>query len=256
MQQYGLIDTHAHLCDERFNDDREAVLQRAFTAGVQGIILVSETIMDAHFNMELAKQEPRLHLAAGLYPGNASLESAAEMVDFIGQHQDDLLGIGEVGLDFLLARQEPEKAMQILIFRQFIELSLQLDLPLNVHSRCAAGETVDMLIESGAKRVQLHAYHGKQKTALKAIEAGFFFSAPTSIVRSEQMQDLIKKLPISNLLLESDSPVLGPETGERNEPANIARSIPVIAKIKDKSTQEVTEQLYNNSIQFYGDHFA
>jgi TatD DNase family protein len=248
-----LIDTHAHICDDRFDEDRSAVLERAFQAGVVGIVLVSETISDARFNLELAKQEPRLYQAAGLYPGNADLKSAADMITFIREYRDNLVAIGEVGLDFLLARQEEERDVQVQVFKQFINLSLDLDLPLNVHSRSAAKECVDLLIGSGAKRVQLHAYHGKHKTALQAIEAGFFISIPTSIVRSEQMQNLVAKLPISHLLLESDSPVLGPETGERNEPANIARSIPVIAKIKGLPLEEITEQLYNNTIQFYGE---
>jgi TatD DNase family protein len=255
MSHSGLIDTHAHLCDDRFDEDRDEVLKRAFEAGVTGIILVSETLEDAYLNQELAKKESKLHLSVGLYPGYANLEKAAEMIGYIRDHRENLVGIGEVGLDFQLARETSEREIQIMVFKQFIDLSLELDLPLNVHSRAAAKQTVDLLMESGAKKVQLHAYHGKHAVALKAIEAGFFFSVPTSIVRSEQMQDLFKKLPLSHLMLESDSPVLGPEVGQRNEPANIARSIPVLAQLKDQPIGTVTEILFKNSLKLYGDNF-
>jgi TatD DNase family protein len=256
MTKYGLIDTHAHLCDERFNEDRDSVIQRAYAAGVVGIILVAETIDDAHFNLALAQKDRRLHLAAGLYPGYADRQKADEMVSFIREYSDSLLAIGEVGLDFQLAPMDDERAIQLKVLEKFIDLSSELKLPLNVHSRAAAKECVDILIKKGAKQVQLHAYHGKHKIALQAIEAGFFFSVPTSIVRSQQMQDLFKKLPLSHLMLESDSPVLGPETAVRNEPCNIAKSIPVIADLKGVPANKVAEQMYNNSINFYGNHFA
>ncbi|MBF0193421.1 MAG: TatD family hydrolase [Magnetococcales bacterium] len=256
MIQHGLIDTHAHLCDERFNIDRDLVIQRAFKAGVIGIILVAETIEDAQLNSQIAQNEKRLHLAAGLYPGYADITKAEEMVSFIRKNSENLLAIGEVGLDFQLARQENERSIQIEVLKQFISLSLELNLPLNVHSRAAAKESVDTLLKYGAKKVQLHAYHGKHKIALQAVEANFFFSVPTSIVRSPQMQDLFKKIPLSHLMLESDSPVLGPEVAVRNEPCNIAKSIPIIADLKGLPTNKVAEKLYNNSVSFYGDHFT
>ncbi|MBF0455594.1 MAG: TatD family hydrolase [Magnetococcales bacterium] len=255
MSRPGFIDTHAHLCDDRFDEDREAVLERACQAGVVGIVLVSETLADARLNGVLARQFPRLYLAAGLYPGQAEQKKAEEMVAYIHQYHQQLLAIGEVGLDFLLAKEEPQRAVQRQVFSTFIQLSLQLDLPLNVHSRSAAQETVATLLDSGAKRVQLHAYHGDHKTALKAIEAGYYLSVPTSIVRSEQIRNLVKKLPLDQLLLESDSPVLGPDPGLRNEPANIARSVPLIAQMKGVPEQEVVEQLHENSCQLYGVSF-
>lgn len=250
-----LIDTHAHLCDDRFDPDRQSVIERAFAAGVVGIILIGETIADAHFNLELAKHEPRLHLAAGLYPGNADLEKIAEIIAFIKENQKQIIAIGEVGLDFQLAREANQRELQTQVLRQFVGLSLQTNLPINVHSRSAAKETVELLLATGAKNVQMHAYHGKHSVALQGVEAGFYFSVPTSIVRSQQIREWVEKVPLEKLLLESDSPVLGPETGQRNQPANIALSVPIIAQIKNLSTQEVAEQLFSNTVQLYGNHF-
>jgi len=101
-----------------------------------------------------------------------------------------------------------------------------------------------LLLEHNAKKVQLHAFDGKASTALPAVEAGFFFSIPPSIVRSRQKQKLVKQLPLSCLLVETDSPVLGPSPDERNEPANAVVSLNAIAEIKDisKNTVRVSEK--------------
>jgi TatD DNase family protein len=91
---------------------------------------------------------------------------------------------------------------------------------------------------------------------MPAAEAGFFFSIPPSVLRSEQKRKLVKKLPLSNLLVETDSPVLGPEALERNEPANALVSVRVIAELKGISDEEVIEAISRNTKRLYGDSFS
>ena len=148
--------------------------------------------------------------------------------------------------------EEDEKELQREIFGQFIELSLELDLPLNVHSRSAGRHAVSMLLERGAKKVHLHAFDGKASAALPAVEAGYFFSIPPSTVRSRQKQKLVSHLPLSCLLVETDSPVLGPEADERNEPANAIIAVNAIAQIKDISREAVIEAAFENTCRLYG----
>ena len=124
---------------------------------------------------------------------------------------------------------------------------------LNVHSRSAGRHVISMLLENNAKKVQLHAFDGKASTALPALEAGYFFSIPPSISRSRQKQKLVKQLPLSCLLLETDSPVLGPVPDERNEPANITHVVDAIAEIKNVSKEEVIENAFENTCRLYGD---
>lgn len=246
-----LIDTHAHICDSSFDVDLPAVLQRAEQSGIQAIIAVGENIEDARKNLELAEDYPIVKPAAGLYPAYPNLDAAKEMLGFIQENSHRLLSVGEVGLDFWLIKEEGKREIQKEIFSLFIELSLDLDLPLNVHSRSAGHHALNMLLGHDAKKVQMHAFDGKASYVLPAVEAGFFFSIPPSVVRSPQKQKLVKALPIESLLLETDSPVLGPNPKIRNEPENLLVAAQSIADIKGLSLEETLSIINENTLRLY-----
>jgi TatD DNase family protein len=248
-----MIDTHAHLCDSAFEADLDQVLKRAAAAGVTCVIAVGEDLADARHNLELADRYPIIRPAAGLYPTRLDQDQAAILANFIAEQRDRLTAIGEVGLDYWAVKEESKRQIQRQIFAMFIELSLCIDIPINVHSRSAGRQTIDMLLKAGAKKVQLHAFDGKASAALPAVEAGFFFSVPPSIIRSRQKQKLVKLLPLSNLLVESDSPVLGPSPDQRNEPANIRVGLETIAQLKNTSLKAVTEAIFDNTSRLYED---
>jgi len=252
----GLVDTHAHLCDPIFDPDRDRVLERAQMEGICAVIAVGENVIDAEKNLQLAIRHPMIRPAAGLYPTFLDLDLAGKMRDFIRHYSDKLSAIGEVGLDHWKVQEESEREIQREIFSSFIELGKETDLPLNVHSRSAGRHAVALLLKHSAERVQLHAFDGKVAAALPAAEAGFFFSIPPSIVRSEQKQKLVKKLPLSCLLIETDSPVLGPNPQERNEPANARIVVKTIAELKGKSEMEVIEAIAENTRRLYRDIFS
>ncbi len=247
-----IVDVHAHLCDPVFDKDREQVLERARTAGVASIIAVGEDLADAHRNLELAQKFPMIKPAAGLYPTRAGIPQAAEMVEFIKQHRSQLVAIGEVGLDYWVAGQDAQKELQREVLKTFIALSNELDLPLNIHSRSAGRHAIALLLEYGARKVHMHAFDGKFGAAVPGVEAGFFFSIPPSVIRSRQKQKLVRQLPLSCLLVETDSPVLGPAAPERNEPANILTAIQAIAQIKGMDPARVREAVYENTVRLYG----
>jgi len=248
-----IVDTHTHICDESFDADRDEVLHRAEAAGVAAIIALGENISDARRNIELAQKHPMIRPAAGLYPTILDLDQAEQMRAFIRKERSRLVAIGEVGLDFWVVKKEPERALQKEILKGFINLSNELDLPLNIHSRSSGRHAVALLLESGATRVQMHAFDAKASAALPAVEAGFYFSIPPSVVRSRQKQKLLKHLPLSCLLVETDSPVLGPDPNQRNEPANANISIKAIAELKEIAEQAVVETVCDNTRRLYGD---
>jgi len=248
---HGLVDTHAHLCDPAFDLDRAEVLEQARNAGIAAVIAVGEDLADAQKNLELARVHPMIRPAAGLYPTRLSLERAEEMRRLIRSHREKLVAIGEVGLDYWAVQEESQKELQREIFAGFIALAQELNLPLNVHSRSAGRHAVAFLLQCGASRVQLHAFDGNSSAALPAVEAGFFFSIPPSIVRSQQKQKLVRRLPLGCLLVETDSPVLGPAPQERNVPANAVLSIKAIAEIKGVGEAEVFEAVRENTLRLY-----
>lgn len=253
MAELKLIDTHAHMCDPVFDGDRKAVLQRAVSTGVSAIIAVGETLADAERNLALSEEHPLLRPAAGLYPAQIDPGQGEAIIDLIRKERRRFYAIGEVGLDHWVIKAASDLAVQKEIFSRFIDLSLELDLPLNIHSRSAGRHAVSLLLEKGARKVQLHAFDAKASAALPAVEAGYFFSIPPSVVRSGQKQKLVKHLPLSCLLIETDSPVLGPEPGLRNEPAHLMTVVSAIAALKQVPEAQVVEQVLENTRRLYGD---
>jgi TatD DNase family protein len=247
-----LTDTHAHICDEAFDADRADVLARAEQSGIRAIIVVGEDLKDGEKNLALAREYPILKPAAGLYPTHLDIVAADEMVAFIRANRTALWAIGEVGLDFWVVKSEQERLLQREIFARFVALSIDLDLPLNVHSRSAGRHAVDLLIQKGARRVQMHAFDGKITAARPALEAGYFFSVTPSIVRSRQKQKLVRHLPLDCLLVETDSPVLGPDPHGRNEPVNLKVAVRAIAEIKAVPEEKVIAAVVANTRKLYG----
>jgi TatD DNase family protein len=244
------------LCDPVFDADRDIVLNKARAAGVIAIVAVGEDLADAEKNIQLGINHPMIRPAAGLYPTHLDRALASKMLEFIQTHKHKLVSIGEVGLDYWMVKEESEREVQREIFRSFINASKDLSLPLNVHSRSAGRHAVALLLEAGAVRVQMHAFDGKVSAAMPAVEAGYFFSLPPSIIRSEQKQKLAKKLPLSSILIETDSPVLGPAPQERNEPANARIALKAIAELKGITEEEAAETIAENTRRLYGDIFS
>ncbi len=252
-----LTDVHAHLCDPAFDTDLSPTLDRAHAAGVATIVAVGETLVDARKNLEIAARFPGSVLAAaGLYPAHLDAAQADAVVALVRERRSEFAAIGEVGLDHWKVQDEAGRELQREIFLDFVALSLELDLPLNVHSRSASRHAVALLLERGARRVLLHAFDGKVSTALPAVEAGWFFSIPPSVVRSPQKQKLARRLPLSSLLLETDSPVLGPEPGTRNEPAHLGIALSAVAAIKGLPAEEVAEAVTENACRLFGDRLS
>jgi TatD DNase family protein len=247
-----MIDCHAHLADASFDNDRADVIERARRAGVSAILCVSEGMGDAARVLEVTSQFQSVKPCLGLHPEQADLAEAEALCTLIRDNRERLAAIGEVGLDYWLAKEEAERELQREVLSRFVALSTELALPLNVHSRSAGHHTITLLRETGASRVLMHAFDGRAHYALAGVDAGFYFSIPPSIVRSPQKQKLVKRLPLSALLLETDSPVLGPDKQARNEPANARVAAQAIAEIKGVSVDEVADVTTRNAERLFG----
>lgn len=253
QESLRLVDAHAHLADAAFDADRDAVLTRARAAGVVRVVVVGETLADARRILELAGQHRDIAPAAGLYPTHLDPADLDAMVEFLRAHRDELLAVGEIGLDHWVVKDEPDQRTQREFFLKQARLAVELDLPVNVHSRSAGRHVIAALLEAGVRRALLHAFDGKTSTAQAGLDAGFFFSIPPSVVRSPQKQKLVQALPLDRLLLETDSPVLGPDPGHRNEPGNLRAALVAVARIKGVSERELAERTTANAIRLFGD---
>ena len=249
-----LYDTHAHLAASEFDGDRGEVIEAARVGGVHGILSVSESLEDLEKNLRIFAHSPGpVRIGAGLHPDNADEEQARRVIEYTRLNRSSIAAIGEVGLDFWHAQTGADRELQLAVFERFIALALELNLPLNVHSRSAGRVAIERLIAKGGRKVQMHAFDGRAAVALVGVEAGFLFSVPPSVVRSLQKQKLVRRLPLSSLMLESDSPVLGPEPGERNTPANLRLVVEAVVSLKHVTEAAVIEAVADNTRRLYGD---
>ncbi|MHA1237863.1 MAG: TatD family hydrolase [Candidatus Odinarchaeia archaeon] len=255
MNVCRMVDVHCHLDDLAFKKDLQSILENAYSKGVIAAVssaLGPESILNSIKLVESTKNLPlKIYLSFGLEPYNLSEEDFNKTVDLIVKYKNKIKGIGEVGLDFYRTREHSERDIQISRFIKFIELSKKLDLPLIVHSRSAGKKCLETLASVGAKKVLMHAFDGRAKYALEGVDLGYFFSIPTSVVRSGQKQKLVKALPLENILFETDSPVLAPVRGEVNTPENLPLVAEKVAEIKRVPIEKVCEIVYANSVKFF-----
>ena len=255
-----MIDCHAHLAVSDFDADRDEVLARARESGVERVLVVGEDYDDDRRVVALCRRHHDiLSPCVGLHPDRfaedctaPSAEAIAAVAQLAREHRTAIAAIGEVGLDYWFAKSEPNRAAQRACLEQMVALAEELGLPVNVHSRSAGHQTLDLLSACNATRVLMHAFDGKASHATRAAEhRGYLFSIPPSVVRSAQKQKLVRRLPLDSLALESDSPVLGPDPGVRNEPANLVCTVRCIAQLKRVSEEQVRESTTANAKRLF-----
>ena len=241
-----LIDVHCHLTAPEFEGMVGKIVEKSVKAGVKAIITSGLGYEDGLKALEISDYRI-VYPSLGVSP--YMLEGYEQVIDLINRESKKIVAIGEVGLDYWRVRHDEGRDRQRRVFREFIELSKSLDLPLIIHSRSAGRYALEILFEMGAERVIMHAFDGAAKHAVKAVERGYMFSIPPSIARSQQKRNLVKRIPLENLLLESDSPVLSPVAGQVNYPWNILVSAEWIGKIKRVPIEKVVEVTGRNAAE-------
>ncbi|HIQ29069.1 MAG TPA: TatD family deoxyribonuclease [Candidatus Caldiarchaeum subterraneum] len=233
-----MIDVHCHLTEKPLVDDLDNVIKEAKNKGVKAIVTSGIGPEDCKHVLEIADNQ-YVFPSLGIEP--YELDGYEEVIELIRKERNRVIMIGEVGLDYYAAPRDTWE-IQRRVFIEFIELSKELDKPLVIHSRSAGRYAVDILIQNKAERVIMHAFDGKPSHAERGAQHGYLFSIPPSVARSEQKQKLVKRLPLENLLLESDAPVLAPERNMVNKPSNIKVSAEWIAKLKGIKLEAVIEE--------------
>jgi TatD DNase family protein len=238
------VDVHAHLEAYRNADE---IVDNAKKAGVKAIVYNGISRETNRKALEFSKRYDIVKAALGLYPIeilSMKDEDIEAELKFIEENKENIVAVGEVGLDFKEDLEQHEKQKKW--FRRFIELSIKLNKPVSVHSRKAEAEVIQILEETEAKKVHMHCFSGNMKLVEKIISNGWHLSIPTNIVFSEHFQAIVKRTPMKQLLTETDSPFLSPFKGQENQPANVTESLRKIAEIKAVTMEDAANILFMN----------
>jgi len=251
-----LIDSHAHLDMKQFDSDRGQVIDRALSADVGLIITVGIDIISSRNAVKLATHYPPIFATIGIHPHNAdnANKNDLEQIALIAQ-QDKIIAVGEIGLDFFRNRSARQK--QIDVFTQQLAIAISLDLPVVIHDREAHTETVNILssFKQNVLHGMIHCFSGDYKLAKTFINMGYYISIPGTVTfnNASQTQDVVRRIPLNRLLLETDAPFLAPNPyrGKRNEPSYIIHTAQKIAKLRGISFEEITYQTSKNVCQLF-----
>ena len=251
-----LIDSHAHLEMPEFKRDLEVVIQRAQDSGVGYIFTVGTEKRDWKRTLEIANSHPSIYVILGVHPHNAK-EIDDKTYPILRELCRDrkVKGYGEIGLDFF--RNLSPRDVQLKRFREQIGLAKELQLPIVVHDREAHQETLEILKTEKAEECGgiIHCFSGDYEMAKECIDMGFFISIPGSITfkNAERFREIVKRLPLESLLVETDAPFITPEPfrGKRNEPSYVKYTAQKVAEIKKVSFEKVAEVTTENALQIF-----
>jgi TatD DNase family protein len=249
----ALVDTHAHLDQEEFDADRDAVIARAQEAGVESIVAVGTTAATSEVVVDLARRHPGVFAAVGIQPNytaqavRGDWERVVALVD-----QPRVVALGETGLDRHWD-YSPFDVQQD-YFDRHLRLAQDRDLPFVVHTRESDADVVAMLREArrrGTLRGVMHSFSGTSETAAECLELGLYisFAGMVTFKKSEALREVAAKVPDNRILVETDSPYLAPHPlrGKRNEPANVVYTASCLAEVRGLSLTEFSQQTTINA---------
>ncbi len=246
-----LLDTHCHLDASEFALDREAVIARAFAAGVQGILIPAVDPSNFEIVRTLAHTLPGGAYALGIHPmyvRKVDDQALVQLRDALEARRDDpcLVAVGEIGLDFFVPdiSQGEERAKQERFYVAQLKLAIEFDLPVILHVRRSQDVLLKYLRRHRVRGGLAHAFNGSVQQAQQFIDAGFAlgFGGAMTYARALQIRRLACALPLESIVLETDAPDIPPAwltEARRNEPAEVARIAHALAELRGVSYEEV-----------------
>jgi TatD DNase family protein len=250
------VDSHCHLQDEQFTADYDKVIREASSENVKLILVPGIDINTSKQAVDMANDHSEVFAAVGVHPHEVS-KSSEDYLESIRNLSkgDKILAIGEIGLDFYYDFSPRDK--QINDFKDQVKLALELDYPMILHMRESTSETFKALHDAGGfdGRGVFHCFPGSVDEAMYVINRGFYISLPGIVTfkNADKARDVIKKVPVEKLLLETDSPYMAPVPyrGKRNTPAYIPLIAEKIAEIKGLSVEEIMHVTTQNFFDLF-----
>ena len=250
----NLFDSHCHLDDNKFNEDREEIIQQIFASGVTKLISAGYSVESSKRALELAKTYTQIYTVCGISPNDIpenveKIEKEIREIEIIARNEK-IVGIGEIGLDYYWNKENKE--LQKFAFIKQIELANELNLPIVIHTREAIMDTLEILkTHKVNKKGVFHCCPINAELVKEALKLGFYisFAGPITFKNSKNADEIIKLVPDNKMLIETDSPYLSPEPhrGKRNDPRNVKYNVRKIAEVKGYKEEEVAKITYENA---------
>lgn len=276
----GIFDTHAHLCDAAFDDEREAIIADLGAHGVGAFTEIGFDLPSSRAALALAERYPQVYAAVGFHPDHSDhlrdedVETLRQMVE----NDQKIVAIGEIGLDYhytregilrraaasgqepdpeSLATADPEPEIQKACFRRMLQLARALGLPINVHSREAAQDTYDLIVEEHGYENSgiIHCFGYPVEMAERFVKLGLYVGVGGVVTfkNSRKLKEVVECIPIERIVLETDCPYMAPvpKRGTRNDPRNLPYVVEEIAALRQMDPAEVIRITTENAKRVY-----
>lgn len=252
-----LFDNHSHLDDEKFDEDREELIEKIKNSNVKMLISAGYSLEGSTKAVELSKKYDFIYATCGISPNDIpqteeELWKTLEKIEKLAKENSKVRAIGEIGLDYYWEKDEKRREVQKKAFIEQIKLANKLELPIVIHTREAVMDTLDILKKNSVnKKGIFHCCPLNRELVKEGLKLGFYisFAGPVTFKNSKNADEIISMVPDDKILIETDSPYLSPEPfrGKRNDPRNVEYVAKKIADVKGLDLEEVAEITYNNA---------
>lgn len=251
-----MIDTHAHYDDKAFDEDREELLADLAAHGVRRVVNSGSSLESCRRTIELMEKYPFVYGSLGIHPCDTA-ELTEEDMDWLARQSrlEKCVAIGEIGLDYYW--DEPDREWQKKWFARQLRLAQEVGLPVVIHSREAAQDTVELMREEHAEKSGgvIHCYSYSRELVRSFLDMGFYIGVGGVVTfkNGRKLKETVEYLPMDRILLETDSPYLSPvpNRGKRNDSRNLTYVVSQIAQIKGTTEEEVERITTENALRLY-----
>lgn len=255
----GLFDSHSHLNDEKFDEDRDKIVREVYESGVTNFITAGYSVSSSKSAVRMAKNYDFIYAIVGVSPNDIPQtedELWKELLEIqtLAQNNKKVVAIGEIGLDYYW--NNDNKEIQRKAFIEQIKLANELDLPIVIHTREAVMDTIQILKENPVKNKGIfHCCPLNRELVKEALRLGFYisFAGPITFKNSKNANEIINLVPNDRILIETDSPYLSPEPlrGKRNIPANVKFVAQKVADVKEIDFKEIEKITRENAERIF-----
>ena len=257
-----IFDSHAHLDDEKFDQDRENIIEEIKKAGITKVISAGYNLEASKKAVEISKKYDWIYATVGISPNDIPQteeklwKNISQIEKIVKENKEKIVAIGEIGLDYYWEKDEARKKLQKDAFIKQIEISNKLELPIVIHTRDAAIDTIEILKANPVnKKGVFHCCPQNQELIKQALNLGFYisFAGPITFKNSKNAEEIIKLVPNEKMLIETDSPYLAPEPvrGTRNDPRNVKYIAQKIAETKQMQVEELEKITFENTCKIF-----